>query len=113
MSAGDNWIGSIVGAVGSNASMWSSSAIFITFDDCGCFYDHVNPLRFAKGWGVRVPMIIAGPYVKAGYTDSTPATYASMLAYIEHTFGLQPLSAADGSAYYYTNSFDYSVRLRP
>ena len=72
---GDDWIGSQVAAVMSNTSMWNSTAIFITWDDCGCFYDHVNPLRFAKGWGVRVPMIIAGPYVKAGYTDSHPATF--------------------------------------
>jgi hypothetical protein len=37
-------------------------------------------------------MIIISPYARAGYTDSSPATFVSMLAFIEHTFGLAPLN---------------------
>jgi len=47
-------------------------------------------------------------YARAGYTDSTPATLASFLAYTEHTFGLPSLGAADAAAYDFANSFDYS-----
>ncbi len=53
MSAGDNWIGNVVGAIQANQSVWSTTAIFITFDDCGCFYDHVNPLQLSKDWAER------------------------------------------------------------
>src|SRR5262249_8654360 len=67
------------------------TAIFISFDDCGCFYDDVNPLQYSPDWGPRVPMLIVSPYARVGYTDSTPATSASVLAFIEKTFGLTPL----------------------
>ncbi len=92
MSAGDNWIGNVVGAIQANQPLWSTTAIFITFDDCGCFYDHVNPLQFSKDWGIREPMLIVSPWARAGFTDSNPATFASMLAFVEHTFALQPLN---------------------
>ena len=42
MLAGDNWIGRVVSAI-QNGPDWASTAIFITYDDCGCFYDHVRP----------------------------------------------------------------------
>src|SRR3954463_772260 len=50
---GDNWIGQVVSAV-MHGPQWRSTAIFITYDDCGCFYDHVLP---PAGQGVRVPMV--------------------------------------------------------
>jgi phospholipase C len=91
MSSADSWLGSVVSRI-MNSSAWGSTAVFITFDDCGCFYDHVNPWAYSRDWGVRVPMLIVSPYVRAGYTDSRPATFASMLAYVEHTFALGPLA---------------------
>ena len=90
VSAGDNWVGQMVNAV-MNGPSWSSTAIFITFDDCGCFYDDVNSLQYSPDWGPRVPMLIVSPYAKPGYTDTTPATSASMLAFIERNFALDPL----------------------
>jgi phospholipase C len=105
MATGDNWIGQVVSAIQSGPD-WSSTAIFITYDDCGCFYDHVPPPT--QKAGIRVPMVIVSPYAKPGYTDSGTATFVSMLAYVEHIFGLQPLNDADANAYDYGNSFDYS-----
>ncbi len=104
MLVGDNWLAEQVDAVMSGPD-WGSTAIFITYDDCGCFYDHVTP---PPGLGIRVPMVIVSPYAKAGFTDSTDASYASMLAFTEHTFGLEPLWISDATAYDYANSFDYS-----
>ena len=63
-------------------------------------------------------LIIASPYARAGYTDRRSATFARILAYIEHNFGLSPLSANDLGAYDFSNAFNYSqtplkpVRLR-
>jgi len=119
VSAGDNWVGSVVSAIMASPD-WSSTAIFLTWDDCGCFYDHVNPLQYNSEWGVRVPMIIMSPYARAGYTDSSPATFVSMLAFVEHTFGLPPLNPCatvgkkdrtctdDANAYDYSNAFDFT-----
>jgi phospholipase C len=104
MLEGDNWIGSVVQAV-MDSPQWSSSAIFITYDDCGCFYDHVRP---PAGRGIRMPTVIVSPYAKAGYTDSRNASLASLLAYIERTFDLAPLAAVDANAYGFEESFDYT-----
>lgn len=105
MAVGDNWIGSVMSAI-QNGPEWSSTAVFITYDDCGCFYDHVPPP--SPDTGIRVPMVIASPYARAGATDSNDATFVSMLAYTEHVFGLPPLTASDAGAYDYANAFDYS-----
>jgi hypothetical protein len=55
-------------------------------------------------------MVMISPYAKAAFTDSTNASFASMLAYIEHTFGLAPLSTEDSNAYDFSDSFDYLQR---
>ena len=104
MSTGDNYIGSAVSAIQASPD-WASTAIFITYDDCGCFFDHVNPLKYNSSWGIRVPMVIVSPFAKLGYTDSTPTTFAGTLAFVEHTFGLAPLNSTDASAYDYRNAF--------
>ncbi len=107
MTVGDNYIGSMVHAV-EHSPQWASTAIFITYDDCGCFYDHVTP---PSGLGLRNPMVIVSPWAKRGYTDSTTAVQPySMLAFIEDTFGLAPLTSAVSRAYDYSNSFDFSQR---
>jgi phospholipase C len=106
MTLGDNWIGSIVSAIQSGPD-WPNTAIFITYDDCGCFYDHVAPPQ--AGWGIRVPMLIVSPHALPGGTDSGPATYASLLAFTEHLFGVPALADADTNAYDYAGSFDYGA----
>jgi phospholipase C len=109
MATGDNWIGKVVGAI-MNGPQWQSTAIFITYDDCGCFYDHVAP---PAGDGPRVPMVIVSPYAKPGYTDSTPATSASMLAFVEHVFGLPALGGADATSYDFAGAFSFGASPPP
>jgi phospholipase C len=104
MLRGDNWLAEEIGAV-MNGPQWDSTAIFITYDDCGCFYDHVPP---PPGLGLRIPMVIVSPYAKPAFTDSTVASFPSMLAFVEHTFGLAPLATDDADAYDYANVFDYT-----
>ena len=104
VTAGDNWLGSLVGAVQSNPD-YASTAIFVTYDDCGCFYDEVPP---PPGLGPRVPMVIVSPYARQAFIDPTPASFSSILAFIEHDFGLPALAASDATAYDYAGAFDYS-----
>lgn len=106
MMDGDNYIESVVSAV-MNSSEWNSTAIFITYDDCGCFYDHVAPPA-GSDLGLRMPMVIVSPWVKPASTDHHVATFASILAFTEHTLGLTPLGQNDSSAYDFSGSFDYS-----
>ena len=91
-SKGDAWLGSIVAEIQADTVDWPTTAIFITWDDCGCFYDHVNPLVYSRAWGVRVPLLAISPYARPGFTDHTPATFASMLTFLEHTFSLPALN---------------------
>ena len=53
-------------------------------------------------------MVIVSPFAKAGFTDSTNATYSSLLTYVENAYGLAPLNSSDGDAYDYSDSFDYT-----
>jgi phospholipase C len=111
MKLGDNWIGQVVAAI-EDGPNWPSTAIFITYDDCGCFYDHVAPP--SPQLGIRVPMVIVSPFAKRGRTDSNVASYASLLAFTEYVFDLRPLAAADAGAYNFLDSFDFGIaRLSP
>jgi phospholipase C len=105
MLRGDNYIGSMVNAL-MNGPQWNSTAIFVTWDDCGCFYDHVKP---PSRLGLRNPMVIVSPWVKPTSTDSTTAIQPySVLSFIDHNFGLANLTPAVGAAYDYSNSFDFT-----
>jgi phospholipase C len=115
MTAGDNWIGQIASAV-MHSPEWSSTVLFIAWDDCGCFYDQVPPRINPDGTqeGPRVPLVIVSPYARPGFTDSAATTYAGILAYTENTFGLRPLGPNDANVYPFTNAFNYSqAPLRP
>ena len=94
-SAGDNFIGMVASAV-QNGPAWPSSALIVSYDDCGCFYDSVAP---PAGMGIRVPFVIDSPYVLPSSTDATPtSSTGSILAFIEADFNLPPLSPAVASA---------------
>jgi phospholipase C len=114
-TAGDDWLGEIASAI-MNGPEWNSTVLFVTWDDCGCFYDQVPPPHEPNGQqeGPRLPLLIVSPYARHRYTDTTPATYAGVLAYVEQTFGLAPLGINDAQAYPFKNSFNYSqAPLRP
>jgi phospholipase C len=66
---------------------WGSTAIFLTWDDWGGFYDHVRPPRVDDmGYGLRVPGLIISPYARSGYIDHTTLTFDSYLRLIEDRF---------------------------
>ena len=109
ITACDNWLGQLLTAV-QNSTDWPSTAVFITFDDCGCFYDQVPPPVNPDGTqeGPRVPMVIVSPYARPGYTDTTATTFAGILAYTEHNFGLSPLGVNDAGSYDFAHAFNYA-----
>ena len=103
----------IVNVIGAS-SYWPSSAIFITWDDYGGFFDHVPPPQVDKfGYGFRVPCLVISPYAKAGFIDSTVNDHTSILKFIETRFGLSPLSARDTAANSLLEAFDFSQTARP
>lgn len=67
ITAGDDWIGKVAATL-MNGPEWGSTVLFITWDDCGCFYDQARPGINPDGTqqGPRVPLVIVSPYVKPG-----------------------------------------------
>jgi phospholipase C len=87
---------------------WQNTALVITWDDYGGFYDHVPPPQVDKfGYGPRVPALIISPYARAGFVDHTPYEFCSVLRFIENRFQLPPLTARDHEA----NSLELSLDL--
>jgi phospholipase C len=74
-----------------NAAMrgpdWESTAIFVTWDDWGGFYDHVKPLKIDDlGYGIRVPGLMISPYAKEGFVDHQVLSFDAYLKLIEDRF---------------------------
>jgi phospholipase C len=66
---------------------WNSTAIFVSWDDWGGFYDHLMPPRVDRnGYGLRVPAIIISPYAKQGYIDHQVLSSDAFLKFIEDDF---------------------------
>ena len=103
--SGPSWVASIVNAIG-NSPYWANTAIIITWDDWGGWYDHVAPKVINDGvswgsgyvYGFRVPLIVVSPYAKAKYISHTTHDFGSILKYIETTFSLNSLGYADAYA---------------
>ena len=66
---------------------WSSTAIFLAWDDWGGFYDHVKPPTVdSQGYGPRVPALVISPYAKQGYIDHQTLSFDAYLKFIEDDF---------------------------
>jgi phospholipase C len=106
--SGPSWVASIVNALG-QSQYWDNTAIFITWDDWGGFYDHVAPTIYNSfELGFRVPLIVVSPYAKAGYVSHTPHEFGSILKFTEETFGLPSLGTTDQRADDFSDCFDFS-----
>ena len=93
--------------------MWEDTAIFMSWDDFGGFYDHVPPVRLDRfGLGIRVPMMTISPYAKRGYIDSTLGEFSSVLRFIENNWGLTQLTRRDRIANDMSYNFDFTQAPR-
>ena len=110
---GENWTTQVVDAV-MRSDMWKDTAIFITWDDWGGFYDHVAPPQVDEfGFGVRVPLLVISPYALRGVVDHRLSEFSSVLRFIEDNWGLTQLTHRDRAASDLSYDFDFSKRPRP
>ena len=66
---------------------WNETAVFLTWDDWGGFYDHVRPPRVdLNGYGIRVPGLLISPWARAGLIDSQTLSFDAYLKLIEDLF---------------------------
>jgi phospholipase C len=86
LSAGQAYVTSLVNAIMSGPD-WNSTAIFLSWDDWGGFYDHVAPPSVDQnGYGLRVPGIVISPYAKKGFIDHQTLSHDAYAKFIEDDF---------------------------
>jgi phospholipase C len=91
-----------------HSKLWRSTAIIVTYDENGGFWDHVAPLpRDRWGPGIRVPTVIISPFAKKHYVDHARYDTTSILKLIETRWGLAPLGDADAHAGDLRHAFDF------
>ena len=114
---GPSWVAAIVNAIG-GSPYWKHTAILVTWDDWGGWYDHVAPpppIGRPFGYyelGFRVPLLVISPYTPAGYISPTQHDFGSILRFVEKVFGLgriPPGNFADARADDLADFFDFSA----
>ncbi|HKD70146.1 MAG TPA: alkaline phosphatase family protein [Candidatus Binataceae bacterium] len=89
----EGFVKKIVDSVKANKTLWNSTAIFITFDEGGGYYDsgYVQPLDFF-GDGTRIPLIVVSPFSTGGHISHTYGDHVSLLKWIEYNWELSPVT---------------------
>ena len=119
---------SIVNAV-THSPQWKRTALFITWDEHGGYYDHVPPPRaippddakpirspgadpLARGgfdrYGFRVPLIVVSPWARRGYVSNVVQDHTSLAAFLEYKWNLPAMTFRDANAAPMTDYFDFS-----
>ncbi len=118
MCAAENWMTRVLNAL-MRGPQWNSTAVFLTWDDWGGFYDHVEPPvveRWSNGsafrLGQRVPCTVVSPYARAGYVSHQVHSHISLLKTAETIFSLSPLNGRDASASDMLDCFDFAQSPR-
>ena len=111
------------------SSLWSNTVIFITWDDWGGWYDHVDPplkdtwqgggpagaqytgTQFS--YGNRIGCLVLSPFAKKAYISKTFHSHVSLIKFCETTFGLQPLNARDAASDDMSDCFDFTQTPLP
>jgi phospholipase C len=105
---GENWTTSVVDAI-MGSPMWKDTAIFISWDEWGGYYDHVPPQQIDRfGLGFRVPLLVISPYALRGHIDHRWGEFSSVLRFIEENWGLASLTRRDRTASDLSYDFDFT-----
>jgi len=123
---GPSWVASIVNAIGNSkctnadgSRYWDSTAILVTWDDWGGWYDHEPPTILAQPegdyqYGFRVPFLFISAYTPAGFIDNGRHDFGSIVRFAEHNFGVREgiLDFADARAHDDLSTF-FNLQARP
>jgi acid phosphatase len=110
--SGDRHIANLLARI-RKSPLWPKTAVIVTNDENGGWWDHVPPPR-GEGWGdrwgpgTRVPAIILSPYARRGYVDSTSYDTTSIIKLLTRRFGLEPLPGVRARTGDLTSAFDFA-----
>jgi phospholipase C len=112
---------SLVARALTTSPQWSRTALVITYDEWGGFFDHVRPPRLPDDHdtgprgkddhaqaGFRVPCMVLSPFARPGHVGHQVYDHASILKMVEWRFGLRPLTKRDRAARNLAESFDFA-----
>jgi phospholipase C len=110
---GENWLVDTLNAL-MRSKYWSSTAVVVTWDDYGGFFDHVPPPHpDIYGFGPRVPALIISPWAKSGLVDHEEMDFASVLRLIETIFDLPTMTQRDAQASDMLSAFNFRTAPKP
>ena len=94
VSAYEDFVAGVINAVIANRKLFANTALFITLDEGGGYYDsgYIEAIDFF-GDGPRIPLMVVSPYAKAGFVDHTYYDHGSVAKFIEANWKLPPLSS--------------------
>ena len=118
VTAGMQWTLEQIDAV-ARGGLWKHTAIFVTWDDWGGWYDHVNP-PLAEKWQDgsqfrfgRIACLVIGPYAKRGYVSKRIHSHVSIVRFCAWLFGIEPFNARLAAADHMADCFDFHHAARP
>ena len=96
----EGFVKDILARLKANSTLWSNTAVFITFDEGGGYYDsgYIQPLDYF-GDGTRIPLVIVSPYSTGGIVNHSYADHVSIIKFIEKNWGLGTISARSRDNY--------------
>ncbi len=98
VTVGEAWSASVINAIEAGPQ-WASTAVLLTWDENGGFYDHVPPPQVdGFGYGFRVPMILVSPYAKRGFVDHAVLDHTSILRFVADNWGLPYLTPREAGS---------------
>ena len=110
MCSGENWFVSKMNALMAGPD-WSSTVVFLVWDDYGGFYDHVAPPMVDQfGLGPRVPLLVISPYARSGTLTHTTYAFESVLKTAEEIFKLPSLTDRDKQAHDLLDTLNFSQK---
>jgi phospholipase C len=105
---GENWTVRLLNAL-QRSPEWRSTAVILTWDDFGGFYDHVAPPHLdIYGLGPRVPAIVISPWARRGFVDHDTSEFSSVLKLVERLHGLRSLGPRDEQTNDLLEAFDFT-----
>ena len=106
VQSGDRHVGDLIERL-KRSPQWPTTAVIVTWDENGGFWDHVAPPTGDRwGPGTRIPTLVVSPLARKEFIDRTLYDTTSILATIEHRFGLAPLGERDANAHDLAPAFE-------